>query len=55
MLNYALITDFNYKPETEYQRWSRVENGAYCENESAVICESKLNNAVKAFLSIFSL
>ena len=54
MLNYALINDFNYEAETEYQRWARVEKVAYCENESAIISEKKLGRAINTLLSVFS-
>lgn len=54
MLNYALISDFNYEAETEYQRWARVEKAAYCENESAVISERTLNRAMNTILGVLS-
>ena len=54
MLNYALISDFNYEAETDYQRWARVEKAAYCENESAVIAEKKLGRAINTLLSVLS-
>ncbi len=54
MLNYALINDFNYEAETEYQRWARVEKAAYCENESAIISEKKLNRAMNTILGVLS-
>ena len=54
MLNYALINDFNYEAETEYQRWARVEKVAYCENESAIISEKNLNRAMNTLLGVLS-
>ena len=54
MLNYALISDFNYEAETEYQRWARVEKAAYCENESAIISEKALNRTMNTILGVLS-
>ena len=54
MLNYALIIDFNYEAETEYQRWARVEKAAYCENESAIISEKTLNRTMNTILGVLS-
>lgn len=55
MINLESINAYSCQPETEFTRWAKDENMAYCEGFAALCAEnkgSKITNFITAILTL---